>query len=72
MTESIPDNRKKRGRPRVGSTLVGVRLEPDLLAHLDAYRATLPDEPSRPEAIRSMIEAILRIIEKDPDYLDKD
>ena len=64
MNNAIPDNRKKRGRPRVGSTLVGVRLDPDLLARLDAYRATLPGEPSRPEAIRSMIEAVL-ILDKD-------
>lgn len=58
---------QKRGRPAIGKgTPVQVRLQPDLLARLDAYRATLPDEPSRPEAIRGMIEALLHIVEKDP------
>lgn len=42
-----------------------VRLRPDMLARLDAYRATLPDAPSRPETIRGMIETMLHIVEKD-------
>lgn len=54
-----------RGRPRTDSVPVMVRIQPDLLARLDAYRVTLPDEPSRPEAIRAMVEAMLHIIEKD-------
>lgn len=64
-SKTITQNRK-RGRPATGlGTLVGVRLQPDLLERLDAYRATLPDSPSRPETIRSMVEAMLHIVEKD-------
>lgn len=33
-----------------------VRLQPDLLAWLDAERAKLDPEPSRPEFIRQLIE----------------
>lgn len=35
-----------------------VRLQPDLLAWLDAERAKLDPEPSRPEMIRSIIERV--------------
>lgn len=56
MSETIPDNRKKRGRPKVGSTLVGLRLDPDLLTWLDTERAKLDPAPSRPEFIRQLIE----------------
>lgn len=45
-----------RGRPRVDSKPITVRLQPDLLAWLDAERAKLDPEPSRPEMIRKMIE----------------
>lgn len=47
----------RRGRPATGKGLtVGVRLQPDLLAWLDAERAKLDPEPSRPEFIRQTIE----------------
>lgn len=56
----------KRGPAPTGKgTQVVVRMQPDLLSRLDRYRATLPDEPSRPEAIRAMVEAILHKVEKD-------
>jgi hypothetical protein len=46
-------NRKRIGRPPVGSTLVGVRLPPDELAALDTWIARQGDpQPTRPEAIR--------------------
>ena len=35
--------------------LVGLRLQPKLLAALDAYRQAQGDEPSRPEAIRRLL-----------------
>ena len=37
-----------------------VRLQPDNLAALDAYIASQPDAPSRPEAIRRLIELGLK------------
>lgn len=57
--------KNKGGRPRVNATPVTVRIPPDLLADLDAYRVTLPGEPSRPEAIREIVRAMLRIVNKD-------
>ena len=47
----------KRGRPATGKGLtVGVRLQPDLIAWVDAERAKLDPEPTRPEFIRQLIE----------------
>lgn len=48
--------KKRMGRPPVNATPVTVRIPPDLLAWLDAERAKLDPEPSRPEMIRSLIE----------------
>ena len=48
---------KRRGRPATGKGLtIGVRLQPDLLAWVDAERAKIEPEPSRPEFIRGLIE----------------
>lgn len=56
MTGAIPDNKKPRGRPKVGSEFVGVRVPPDLLADLDQWIAEQPEpRPSRPEAIRLLV-----------------
>lgn len=56
MTSISDDRKKSRGRPRVGSTSVGVRLPPAELAALDAHIAAQPDpKPSRPEAIRRVL-----------------
>lgn len=47
----------KRGPAATGKgTLVGVRLQPDLLAWLDAERAKLDPQPSRPEMVRVYLE----------------
>jgi hypothetical protein len=53
-------NKKRIGRPPVGSTLVGVRLPPAELAALDAWIAEQKDRQTRPEAIRRMIGVVLR------------
>lgn len=46
-------SQNKRGRPATGlGTGILVRLQPDLLDWLDAERAKLDPEPSRPEMIR--------------------
>ncbi|XQZ48900.1 hypothetical protein E2977_07200 [Paracoccus yeei] len=51
------DTRKRMGRPATGQgTPVMVRLQPDLLDWLDAERAKLAPEPSRPEFIRMTLE----------------
>jgi hypothetical protein len=53
MSES---GKKKMGRPRVDSTPITLRLAPDLLAWVDAERAKLDPQPTRPEFIRQLIE----------------
>ena len=52
----MSESKKKMGRPPVNATPVTVRLHPDLLAWVDAERAKLSPEPSRPEFIRQVIE----------------
>lgn len=47
----------KRGPAPTGrGTLIGVRLQPDLLAWVDAERSKIEPSPSRPEFIRRLIE----------------
>jgi len=58
---SIDDVRKRgRGRPKVGAEPITVRIPPDQLAALDAWieRQDEP-RPTRPEAIRRLLETIL-------------
>lgn len=52
----MSESKKRIGRPPVNATPVTVRIPPDLLAWLDAERAKLDPEPSRPEFIRQLIE----------------
>ena len=53
--------KRKGGRPKVGATLVGVRLPPQQLAALDHWISLLPDpKPSRPEAIRRAVELAVK------------
>jgi hypothetical protein len=56
MTDAIRDNKKSRGRPATTGTgtLIGVRLQPDMLAALDKF----VDEQAgitRPEAVRLIL-----------------
>ena len=64
MTDASFDNKTgaptkmwRRKRPGQSGELIGVRLQPDDLAALDAWIATQPDTPSRPEAIRRVLKA---------------
>lgn len=55
--QALNDNTKKMGRPATGKgTLIGVRIQPDALEWLDAERAKLDPQPSRPEMIRIFLE----------------
>lgn len=65
VTAAIPDIKKPRGRPKVGSELIGVRVPPELLAKLDAWIDSQDPKPSRPEAIRAMVEVALKAGEPD-------
>lgn len=45
--------------PREKSTPALVRLSPDLMARIDAWRRQQTDLPTRPEAIRRLVESAL-------------
>jgi hypothetical protein len=49
----------KKGRPSVDSEAVNVRLERQAIEALDAWRKKQNDLPTRPEAIRRLIEKAL-------------
>jgi len=55
MASIAGDNKAKRGRPRVDSERVVVRLPAAQLVHLDAWREAQPDRPGRPEAVRRLV-----------------
>jgi metal-responsive CopG/Arc/MetJ family transcriptional regulator len=52
--------KKRRGPPPTGQGIqIQVRIQPDKLAELDRWIAAQTDQPSRPEAIRRMVERTL-------------
>jgi hypothetical protein len=57
-----PDKVKRRpGPPATGvGTLIGVRIQPDDMVRLDAWRDEQTDKPGRPEAIRRLVEMGLK------------
>src|SRR6516164_10966514 len=63
MAKSIRDIPKKRGRGRPRTTGRGeaimLRLHPPLLTNLDGWIESQRDKPSRPEAIRRLLEQSL-------------
>jgi hypothetical protein len=61
--KSISNIEKKRGRgrPATDATPILVRLQPDRLKALDAWATKQDDEPSRPEAIRRLVELGLKV-----------
>lgn len=55
--KSIPDVKKSRGRPATGiNPAVTVRMPDEQLAEVDEWRAKQADLPSRPEAIRRLVD----------------
>jgi hypothetical protein len=53
--------RKKPGPAPTGKgELIGVRIQPDQMKTLDAWIADQGDRPSRPEAIRRLVEQALK------------
>jgi hypothetical protein len=60
---AISDSRKKkrgRGRPSTGiGKAIGLRLYPDLERRLDAWMKAQSPRPSRPEAIRALVDQAL-------------
>jgi hypothetical protein len=59
---SVTKRQKRRGAPAAGEgTLIGLRLEPGALARVDRWAASQKDDPSRPEAVRRLVELGLAI-----------
>src|SRR5947209_19117292 len=57
MAKSITRKRKRgRGRPRINPTSIHLSLAPDLLARVDEFLSDQKDNPSRPEAVRRLVE----------------
>ena len=56
MAKAISSARKSQGRPRVDATPVIVRFPPSELNSLDKWIAQQPDHPSRPLAVRRLVE----------------
>jgi hypothetical protein len=61
ITMSIDGAKKSKGRPKVDSEAVNVRMEREMIACVDEYRRSQPDLPSRPEAIRRLVDDGLRM-----------
>lgn len=59
MSTVVSAKNKRTGRPRVDSEAVNVRMERPLLSALDAWRREQPDLPTRPEAVRRLVEKAL-------------
>ena len=62
MNAATGDNEKRTRKPRAKQTgkMIGVRLQPDQLAAVNLWIAAQPEpRPSRPEAMRRLIEQAL-------------
>jgi hypothetical protein len=61
MKKQTVISRKRRGPEPTGKGApILVRMQPDALAKLDAWAAKQDGEPSRPEAIRRLVEMGLK------------
>jgi metal-responsive CopG/Arc/MetJ family transcriptional regulator len=57
--------KRRGGRPATGhDPVIALRMPPALTARVDEWAKQQPDQPSRSEAIRRMIEMTLKIKEK--------
>jgi hypothetical protein len=65
MSIVLNTKKSKIGRPTVDSEAVTVRLERSSLTRLDDWRRNQPDLPTRPEAIRRLIELGLKAAKTD-------
>jgi len=62
---SVTLRKKKRPAPPSGKgTPIGLRLAPATLARVDRWAASQQDDPSRPEAIRRLVELALGIVQR--------
>ena len=62
---SVTIRKKKRRAPAAGEgPLISLRLEPGALARVDRWAASQKDHPSRPEAVRRLVELGLGIAQR--------
>jgi hypothetical protein len=62
MTKQTVITQKRRGPAPTGKgELVGVRVQPDMAARIDKWAGRCDDGPSRPEAIRRLVELGLKV-----------
>ena len=60
MTRQEKNLEKKRGRPAIGRGVqINAMLRPETVSALDNWRGVQPDKPSRPEAIRRLVDKAL-------------
>lgn len=59
MTKSASGNAKAKGASSGRGQFIGVRIQPELLTKLDDFRRNQHDIPTRPEAMRRLIEQAL-------------
>ncbi|WP_089217069.1 hypothetical protein [Sphingopyxis indica] len=55
-TDNSANKSKRMGRPPVDSEAVNVRFERSMLDAIDGFRREQDDLPSRPEAVRRLVE----------------
>ena len=56
--------KQRESPPSSKCTLIGLRLQPGLLARVDRWAASQKDDPSRPDAIRRLVELGLAIAQR--------
>ncbi|WP_411975556.1 hypothetical protein [Sulfitobacter faviae] len=61
----MSEQKKKIGRPKTDTKPVMIRMEPEMIDDIDAYRRTLEDIPTRPEAMRRILANFLEEWKKD-------
>jgi hypothetical protein len=62
---SVTVRKKKRAAPATGKgTPISLRLAPATLARVDRWAASQQDDPSRPEAVRRLVELALGIAQR--------
>ena len=60
MSKTVKPEKNRGGRPRKDATPVTLRVYPPSLAALDNFRREQADLPTRPEAVRRLVDDALR------------
>ena len=64
MGSARGDRTKQKRRAAQTGQMIGVRVQPEMLARLDAFIADQPETVTRPQAMRALAEAALEVIEE--------